>query len=235
MSAYALATDAEDPGIEAVIADRIRSKILSGALSPGTKLREEAIAETFSVTRFRVRGVLQRLAFEELVDLQRNRGAFIASPSVKEAKDVFEARRVIERVTTEIATRTILTSQIAVLRRLLAAQERAVSAGERERAIRESGEFHRTLAGVAHNTALTAALDRLILRTSLIVALYGSPRATLQAATFHHHLLDVIERGESLVAARLMEQCLFAIEKELDFSNRETSDADVSRILSRIG
>jgi DNA-binding GntR family transcriptional regulator len=221
--------------IEAVIAERIRTAILSGALPPGTKLGEEAIAEAFLVSRFRVRSVLWRLAYENLVELHKNRGAFIAKPSVKEARDVFEARRVIERVTTEIATRTILTMQIDSLRSMLEAQERALAEGDRGRAIREASEFHRSLSGLAHNSALTAALEPLILRTSLIVALYGSPRVTLQSIRFHRELLHVIERGESLFAARTMERCLFAIERELNLGKGANRTVDLARVLGSVG
>jgi DNA-binding GntR family transcriptional regulator len=221
--------------IEAVIAERIRTSILSGALPPGTKLGEEAIADTFSVSRFRVRSVLWRLAYENLVELRKNRGAFIAKPSVKEARDVFEARRVVERVTTEIVTRTILTTQINTLRKTLEAQERALAEGNRGRTIREASEFHRSLSGLAHNSALTAALEPLILRTSLIVALYGSRRVTLQSIRFHRELLHLIERGESLIAAKTMERCLFAIERELDLGKGAKRTVDVARVLGTVG
>lgn len=76
--------------------------------------------------------MLQRLAFEQRVELKKNRGAFIASPSTKDARDVFEARRVIERVTTEIVARTIVTPSIHTLREYIRRQDDAVSLAARK-------------------------------------------------------------------------------------------------------
>src|SRR6185295_872910 len=52
--------------------------------------------EIFGLGRTRLRQVLQRLAHERVVTLMPNRGAIVARPSVREAREVFAARRVIE-------------------------------------------------------------------------------------------------------------------------------------------
>lgn len=227
--------DPSPEGDEAIIHERLRTTILAGRLPPGTRLPEAELAHAFAVGRSQVRSVLQRLAWDGLVELARNRGAAIKTPGVREAREVFEARRVIERVTTEIAARTILTHHLAALRRQVAAQERALLEGDRQRAVLEAREFHRRLSGLAHNQALTAALEPLILRSALIVAVYGTPRATLRAAAHHHEILDLIERGDSLAASRAMERCLFAVERELDLTKPPTGDVDLGRIVRTVG
>src|SRR5919106_4854126 len=81
-------------------ADSIHAKIYGAIveqrLPPGTKLGEEALCEIFGVSRTLIRRVLQRLASERMVELWPHRGAFVARPSVEEARDVFEARRALE-------------------------------------------------------------------------------------------------------------------------------------------
>ena len=47
------------------------------------------------------RQALAQLAGERLVDLEPNRGAFVASPSVQEVHEVFEMRRIIEMAVVE--------------------------------------------------------------------------------------------------------------------------------------
>ena len=220
--------------LESEMAERLRMTILSGSLPPGTKLAEETLAETFGVSRTRVRPVLQRLAFEQLVELKKNRGAFIACPSMKEARDVFDARRVIERVTTEIVARTIVTPSLRTLRDYIRRQDEAVIQGDRQRAIRASGEFHRYLAQLAHNGALVSVLETLILRTSLIVALYGSPRSLRSATALQTEIVDRLESGESQAAALAVEQCLYAIERELDLVGGGAPAVDVRRALSEV-
>src|SRR6267378_8340086 len=72
--------------------------IIEQALQPGAKLPEDAIGEKFGVSRTIVRHALGRLAAEGLVELRRNRGAAVATPSWDEARDVFDVRLGLERL-----------------------------------------------------------------------------------------------------------------------------------------
>src|ERR1700734_1273632 len=83
------------------IAERIRDAIIEHRLAPGAKLTEAQLCEVFDVKRGTVRQALSLLAGERLVDLEPNRGAFVASPSVQEVHEVFEMRRIIERAVVE--------------------------------------------------------------------------------------------------------------------------------------
>lgn len=228
-------TDIDDEAIETVLVAHMRDRILAGNLPPGTKLGEEVMTRIFNVNRSRVRRILQLLAADRLVELKANRGAFIATPSVKEAKDVFEARRVIERATTEIVARTIQTPHLLELRALTARNAAASAYSDRQETIRISGDFHRYLCGQAHNAALAQVLEILILRTALIVALYGSSPDILTMHEHHARILAQIEAGRSLDAARSMERCLYALEATLDLRERPRRDVDLRVALGRFG
>lgn len=221
--------------IEAAICERIRAAICNGELPPGTKLPEEAIAESFATKRFFVRAAFQRLAFENLIDLQKNRGAFVARPSVKEARDTFEARRVIERVTTEIATRTARTHHLRAIAQQIDDQEPHWKRGSRKQAIAGIGMIHMSLASLAHNGALAAALERLILRTSLILGLYGTAHTFDVMPNQYRDLMDIIQSGRSLDAARQIERCLFVLESELDFYPPVRREVDLRRLMETVG
>jgi DNA-binding GntR family transcriptional regulator len=221
--------------IEAAICARIRAAVSAGELPPGTKLPEEAVAESIAASRGQVRAAFQRLAFEGLVDLQRNRGAFIAHPTVKEAKDVFEARRVIERVTTEIVTRTILTHHLGALSRDVEANTALWLRSNRQAAIGGISAFHLYLAALAHNAALTTALERLIIRTSLILGVYATARTFATLPAEYEMLVELIAAGRSLDAARQMERCLFVIEGELEFYHPDRREVDVRRLMRMVG
>ena len=68
------------------------------ALPPGAKLPEDAIGERFGASRTIVRYALGQLAAEGLVELRRNRGAVVATPSWEEARDIFDTRLGLERL-----------------------------------------------------------------------------------------------------------------------------------------
>ena len=72
--------------------------IIEQALQPGAKLPEDAIGEKFGASRTIVRAALARLAGEGLVELRRNRGAAVATPSWNEARDIFDVRLGLERL-----------------------------------------------------------------------------------------------------------------------------------------
>src|SRR5918994_7130158 len=86
----------QNPRSESVYSG-LRRAIIEQALLPGDKLTEDVIGERFGVSRTIVRTVLARLHAEGLVDMQPNKGATIAQPSLSEAQDVFETRMCLER------------------------------------------------------------------------------------------------------------------------------------------
>src|SRR5260370_16483663 len=79
-----------------VIYERLMNAISEHRLQPGTKLAEDRLSTIFTVSRTTVRAVLQQLSHELVVTIVPNRGAFVASPTVEEARELFEARRQIE-------------------------------------------------------------------------------------------------------------------------------------------
>ena len=83
------------------IAERIRTAILEHRLAPGAKLTEAQLCDVFGVKRGPIRQALALLATDRLVDLEPNRGAFVASPSLQQVHEVFEMRRIIELAVVE--------------------------------------------------------------------------------------------------------------------------------------
>src|SRR5215813_13458078 len=81
--------------------EQIWSAIIDNSLPPETRLVEGHLCEIFGLVRTRLRQVLQRLAHERVVTLMPNRGAMVSKPSIREAREVFEARRVLEAGTVQ--------------------------------------------------------------------------------------------------------------------------------------
>ena len=82
------------------IVESITAAIIGRLLMPGTKLSEQTIADIFKVSRTLVRQALNQLSRDRLVVLEPARGAFVASPSVEEARQVFEVRQILEAALT---------------------------------------------------------------------------------------------------------------------------------------
>lgn len=75
------------------IAERISLSIATGDYAPGDRIREEAIAEQFEVSRGPVREALRILERDAVVRIQPHRGAHVTQLSIREVGDLFEIRR----------------------------------------------------------------------------------------------------------------------------------------------
>ena len=90
--------DGAPPPSDDEIHQRFIEAIIDQRLLPGTKLVEDKLGQAFGVSRTRVRQVLIRLAQEQVVTLEPNKGATVAQPSIEDAREVFEARALVEAV-----------------------------------------------------------------------------------------------------------------------------------------
>ena len=194
--------------------DAIYGAILEGRLTPGARLREVELAESFDVSRTLVRQALQRLAQDQLVDLQHNRGAQVMAPSAEAAAHIFDARRVVECDVAKRLGGNLTVDQLAALRALVAAEAAAAAAGDRAGAIRLSGQFHRALVQIDGNPVFLRLLDELLPTTSLLMALHDAPRQPACVAHRHVDVLAAFERSGAVAAAE-MRKHLVEIEKSL--------------------
>src|SRR5882672_12234424 len=85
-----------DASITQRIVESVTGAIVERRLMPGTKLAEQKIADVFKVSRTLVRQALMQLSRDKLITLEPARGARVAEPSVDEARQVFEARNMLE-------------------------------------------------------------------------------------------------------------------------------------------
>ncbi len=220
-------------GIElrGAIYDRILQAVLEHRLPPGTKLVEDRLAELFETNRAQVRDVLARLADEGVVTTIPNRGAFIASPSADETREVFEARRLIEPALVRrfIAQRDA--DAMVRLRTLVEDEERARARQDRPTMVRLAGEFHIRLAESAGNRMLARSMRALATLTCLAIFLYDAPHATACREDEHEILLNAIARRRADRAAELMLEHLSHIEASLDLKAPRDEAVDLAEAL----
>ncbi len=214
------------------IVERIFEAVIEQRLPAGTKLSESALCEAFGVGRMRVRRTLLLLASREIVELQSNRGAFVASPSPKQALEVFEARKVIEPNVTRLAVSRATDADIEALRLHLDAEHQAHHSGRRREAIRLSGQFHVMLAQIAGNTVLLRTIKELVTRTSLIIGIFGAPGLGSCHDDDHQNIVDSFAGGDGDVAAALMVAHLEGIQASIDLAGVQATAIDLVALFS---
>lgn len=214
------------------IVEAIVAAIGEHRLAPGTKLGEEHLGEIFGVSRTIVRAALVRLANTRVVTIEPNRGAFVAQPSVREAREVFDARRVIETALIRRLAGVCDAAALAGLRRHLEQEDVARTAGDRRSAVKLSGDFHLKLAELAGNETLLELLRELVLRSSLVVMLYEYDGRTTCAPDEHTRLVAAIATGDVEGAARLMAEHLDHVEAGLSLDDKGGAAVDLREVFS---
>ena len=218
---------------DAMLVRHLHEAILDHRLPPGTKLTEDALGEVFGVSRTVVRKALLRLAQERIVRIRPNRGAIVASPTVKEARDVFEARRVVEAAVVRSTVTAADRPGLEALRRQVAEERAAFEQGDRRRSILLSGQFHLDLAVLADNGVLSTFLQELVSRTSLIIALYESPGTAVCSSEEHFGLIDAIAAGDVERSVALMDAHLLTCRNKLNLEGGATT-VDLTRIFADV-
>ena len=97
------------------IRDAIEDDIVTGKLPPGTKLDEGGLCRRFDVSRTPVREALRYLAECGLIELIRNRGAFVTEVSVPRLIEMFEVMAELEGMAGRLCARRITSVQQAGL------------------------------------------------------------------------------------------------------------------------
>src|SRR5687767_13374783 len=197
------------------IVDSITAAIAERRLMPGTKLAEQNLADIFRVSRTLVRQALNQLSRDHLVLLRPARGATVATPSVTEARQVFEARQLIEGAMVRQLARCITPAQIAELRTHLQAERAAVQRSDISGRTRLLADFHVVLARLMGNEVLAQLLRDLLTRSSLISLMYQSTHSAEESYAEHVAIVDALERGDARDATRLALKHLSSVEHNL--------------------
>lgn len=221
-------------GRDEAIYRNLYAAIVENHLEPGTKLPEDTLAEAFAVSRTSIRKVLQRLAYERLVDIRLNRGATVAQPTVKEARDVFAARRIVECGVIAQVVAKATPARLDELRAIVRREHEAEARGDRREAIYLSGEFHVALSRLSENEAISDILAGLVSRSSLVIATYGSPLAGSCRHSEHDDVLELIAAGDVEAAKAWMERHLRDVERSVVLVEESPSAPDLRRILDEV-
>lgn len=201
--------------VEGIVA-QLTEAVHEHRVRPGAKLSEDEVGEIFGVSRTLVRQALRAMEHGGLVTIQRNRGAFVAKPSIKEAREVFEARALLEPRTARASAERATPADIAKLEDHIDREHAALARDEAGLALKLSGEFHCIIARMADQKTIEGFIQQLISRSSLVIALYWQRRAALCESNAHHALVRALASHDADTAEELMAGHLLDLVSQLD-------------------
>jgi DNA-binding GntR family transcriptional regulator len=189
------------------IYQEIRSRILSQAILPGTRLIEQKLALELSTGRTAIRESLKRLYGEGLIERRERRGFITRSWSQRELSEIRELREILETAAIRLACQRSQKKDWRVLRNICRDFEGMVASGFYLGALEADLLFHRTLVSLSGNSRLIATyqvanipLFHYRIRTSVRMNDYDL------TASEHRAIVDALEQRNPDQAEQLIRQ-----------------------------
>ncbi|MGE3660852.1 MAG: GntR family transcriptional regulator [Pseudonocardia sp.] len=193
--------------------EALKERIASGAVLPGTWLREHTEATSLGLSRTPVREALRLLAAEGVVELVHNRGARVISWSPDDIDEAYRLRALIEGYGAGLAARRADAATVAELRARQERYERALAEGGASVASSAqcNDDFHAAVLA-ASGSARLPALVALVSSAPLVRRVLGGyddddrRRSVLQ----HRDIITAIENGDEELAESAMSSHILA-------------------------
>ncbi|MFE7315826.1 GntR family transcriptional regulator [Streptomyces sp. NPDC057555] len=181
----------------------MRGDIVSGMLTPGSRLVEDVLAARYGVSRVPVREALRTLQAEGFVTTRHHAGACVAELTEQEAADLLDIRAVMEPLGAARAAARRTTAHLKVLRGLVRLGQQRARHGHPGDLCQLDGWFHETLAQAAGSPSLTALLTQLRRKIEWTYAV-ESPTHVTDSWNEHGAVLDAVARRDAERARALM-------------------------------
>lgn len=185
--------------------DALEDEILTGALSPGDRLEEQALAARFGVSRTPIREALFQLSASGLVEQKPRRGAIVAVIGPRRLLEMFEVMAELEALAARQATRRATERDLAALVEVQRDSEAAAAAGDADAYYYLNERFHALIRETSGNAFLAEQAEALHKRLKPYRRLQLRARGRLRASLEEHErVLEAMKRGEAERAATLM-------------------------------
>jgi DNA-binding GntR family transcriptional regulator len=190
--------------VSAAILRGVRDLILDGHLAPGERIRQEALAERFGVSRIPVREALRQLENEGLVTLVPHSGARVARLDFEECMELYRLREALEPLLMEEVARRATDDDVAAFEARMLQVEAA--ADDPRRWLAEDRLFHLEMYRLAELPRVLAFAESAWNQTQQYRRAYITSLETgpMHVAHLQHRLLvDAVRRRDEVDAAEM--------------------------------
>jgi len=201
------------------LADQILTHIRTGKFAPGSRLRQEALAEQFSVSRTPIREALRILETQGFVRHVPNQGAIVRVPEPREIRDAYQVRAELEGLAAELATEWITDADVERLRAANDAFVGVVEASSSDKPasdrmaggpatwVEANDAFHDIILAASGNDCLRRMISELhggVLRPVMLATVSIDGRQMRENVAQHAAIMAAIERHDAVEARRQM-------------------------------
>lgn len=187
--------------LSAAILDQLRKAILDGTYPAGAQLRQDALAETFGVSRIPIREALFQLDAEGLVRIVPQKGAVVSELSIDEINDVFGLRRLLEPRLLAASIPLLDADDFAAIAELQRQMEIATAARDVSRWGQLNADFHMALYSRARQPRSLAIAHSLLQTSDRYTRVQLSGTAGMERAVEEHAELTALSRARDIAGA----------------------------------
>lgn len=204
----------------------IRRLVVEAKIEPGERINIEAISKSLGVSRTPVREVLNRLQSESLVRFVPRVGPVVEEISLKEIRDAYDIRLVLEGLSLRQIVKNIKDKDCRKLERIIAETRKMITKGQCVKIAELNEQFHFTIYGVATNSLLQKYMKDIFTKIERCTNLLSSEDRFVMNATEDHELIIASLKNRDLTGANR------AIKKHINFSYKNLSRIMETRYIS---
>ncbi len=206
----------------------LKSAIVKGELSTGSKINESDLAKRYGVSRAPLREAISRLEAHRLLERTPHIGTRVVSLSVKQLIELYQIRATLEGLACRLTAEKRSSAVIIELENILAlhAQDSNFKAGHGYYLQDMDDDFHYCIIKNSGNESLSKMLcDELYHLIRLYRIQFSKTTERAQRAFFEHHqILDALKNGDGELAEMLMKRHIMASCQNIcDKLNQDTS------------
>lgn len=170
------------------VAAMLREEILRALLPPGTRLRQEEVAERFQVSTTPVREAFRILEADGLVRRDPHKGVLVFRPSIADVREAYEIREALETLAIDYAMDAMTPSDIEEIEALLDEMDRTV---DRSIWIELNNLYHDRIYACAARPRLRAMI--VSLRDSMAGYMHTAINKALESGRPAHEHREILE------------------------------------------
>jgi DNA-binding GntR family transcriptional regulator len=205
----------EKVGLENAAYRSILKLILKNQIKPGDFILETDFSKMLGMSRTPVRQALLRLIAEGFLEKKKKKGCIIPVPTPEDARQIFEAREIIETEVVKLAVSNATKNDIEEIKQTLRKENAAISSNNKEDYWLANEEFHFRLMESSKNIYLEGYCRNIFRRSSIYILYFDSFYSRDADSTNYRHklspkehvgILEAIENKDSATAEILIKK-----------------------------
>ncbi len=195
------------PSLSEAVYEMIKQRLLSQELEPGTKLREEDLADQLGVSRTPVREAINKLEREGLVEIIPRYGTFVANISSKDVEEIYQIREALECLAMRLALPRFSKDKLLELARIHKECKVPLEKGDFDPFIKVDTAFHDLLVKLSKNKRLIRFMSNLNNQIRLgRLESFSVPGRARKSLAEHQRIIEAMLEGNAEEAENLVRQ-----------------------------